>query len=120
MNATGKAVALVCIFSTLFTGCYSSTLIDPDGDGKDRIHSEGIEYVVMKDGQRYDFVVPPYIKNGAIVGPLASGDSVEVSLPLSEVKDVCVSEIHLLPTIGAALLVALAIEAGMMSLALSH
>jgi hypothetical protein len=47
----GKAMVRVCIFSILCMGCYSSTLVDPEGVEKDKISSERIWHVrTLREG----------------------------------------------------------------------
>lgn len=90
MERTGKIVAWLCIFSTLLMGCYSSAIIDPTGDEKDEIYSQKIEYVVTKDGTKYQFRRPPTIVKDAIVGEvdMGVGDALaarQVSIPTFDV-----------------------------------
>lgn len=94
MTKVGKAVAWACLFSPLFMGCYSSTMIDPAGDERGRIYSGKIEYVVTKDSARYEFVKSPAIDNGRIVGRVASQENARVtlSLPLSELMQLSQSD----------------------------
>ncbi len=89
MKTVTKAVAWACIFSTLLMGCYSSMMIDPKGDGRDKIYSDRIRYVVTKDSTKYVFATPPTVSNDAIVG-VANNDS--VSIPLSSVSEVYVTK----------------------------
>jgi hypothetical protein len=89
MNRITKTVSWVSIFSTLFMGCYTSTLIDPTGDDKGKIDSEKILYVVTNDNMKYRFQEPPRIVNDSIIG-IVNGK--EVTLPMSDVKSVCVKE----------------------------
>jgi hypothetical protein len=55
-----------------------------------------IKYVITKDGTKYEFDIerPPAIVNKSIVGttkPIASGP-MKVTMPLSDVREVCISE----------------------------
>jgi hypothetical protein len=68
MNAAKKPVAWLCILSTLLMGCFGTVLVKPEGDDKERVCSNEIEYVITKDGRGYQFVSPPTIVNGAIIG----------------------------------------------------
>ncbi len=112
MNRTGKTIAWVCIFSTLFVGCYSSALIDPKGEEKDKIYSDQIQFVVTNDGTKYEFDTPPTITKNAIVGMVKAK---EVSIPLSEVSEVEVRSPNttgtVLAVIGIGAMVALVITA---------
>ena len=89
MNRTGKQVAWVCIVSTLVMGCYSSAMIDPRGDDKDRMYTDRIEVVITKEGTKYDFDASPSIVDSAIVG---SQPGYQVSLPLSSVATISASD----------------------------
>ena len=68
MKGVGRVVAWTCIFSTLFMGCYSSVLIDPTGEEKEKMYSGEIQAVITKQGTKYWFEKPPTIVNDAIVG----------------------------------------------------
>jgi hypothetical protein len=92
MNEPAKVVAWVCIFSTLFMGCYSSVLIDPTGDEKEKIYSKEIEYVIATAGPKYEFTQPPAIVHDTIVGETTGGR--EIRIPLSDVGLVCISELN--------------------------
>jgi hypothetical protein len=81
MKTTCKIIAVACIFSTLFMGCYSSGLIEPTGDERDKMYSDNIEYVILKDGTKHEFYTPPSITNDVIVGKTKHS----VSIPLSDV-----------------------------------
>jgi hypothetical protein len=84
MNAM-KFTACVCIFSTLFMGCYSSTMISPTGDDKEKMHTDRIQHIITKDGSKYDFDTdtPPVISNDSFVGVEKKWP---VSIPLSSVS----------------------------------
>lgn len=92
MQNASKSVAWICILSTLFSGCYSYMLIDPNGLERDKISSCDIEYVVTKDSTRYDFRWPPDIREGAVVGwataKLRYDESgIKVTVPLSDLAE---------------------------------
>ncbi len=53
MGQVSKGVAWICIFSTFLLGCYSSSLIDPNGGAKEKMYSGKIESVILKDGREY-------------------------------------------------------------------
>ena len=99
MKGVGKIVAWLCIFSTLFTGCYSSAMIDPTGEEKEKMYSGEIQVVITKQGTKYWFEKPPTIVNDAIVGEAkiyrSSGPVTEkVSIALSDVEQVKVEEFN--------------------------
>ena len=109
MNTT-KIVAVVCAFSTLLIGCYSSVLIDPTGDEKGKMYKNDIEMVQTKDGSGYTFYEPPKIDSTAIVGMriIKWGSSItkeQVSIPLSDVQVVQVSQFDSISTIYLAITV---------------
>jgi hypothetical protein len=90
MDTTGKIVAVVCIFSTLFMGCYNSALIDPTGDEKVKMYSGSIESVLTKDGKKYEFERPPVVTNDTIAGGAkftwyTQANQEVTSIPLSNV-----------------------------------
>jgi len=108
MNCTIRIVAGLCIFSTLFTGCYSSALIDPTGDEKDRIYTDNIKMVISKDGTKYEFDPPATVGSNAIVGTAKIRVSEgyitkQVSIPMSDVEKVQVSQFSPTNTILLAL-----------------
>ena len=89
MNTTGKIVAGVCIFSTLFMGCYSSVLVIPDDAENVRVNSGYIDYVITKDGKKYEFQRPPVVANDRLVGEATvtgygQVNQEEISIPLSD------------------------------------
>ncbi len=96
VNTTGRIVAWTCIFSTLLMGCYSSVLIDPAGDEKEKMYSNDITSVLTKDGKKYDFENPPVVINDTIAG-VAKGSRYaqvkkeETSIPHSDVAYVGLS-----------------------------
>ena len=107
-------VAWVCILSTLSAGCYSSVIVDPNREGevkvKERIDPETIEYVVTKTNRRYVFDAPPAMVNDSIVGvekiAVPYGYTTQqVSIPLSDVAEISVSEYSSWRTWGAIALV---------------
>jgi hypothetical protein len=97
MNALGKVVAWVCIFSTLFMGCYSAVIMEPTGEGKEKIQSERIFYVVTRDSVRYDFETRPTVVRDTIAGewqmPVEGGFiKKHCAIPMSEVAYVSVKK----------------------------
>lgn len=68
----------------------------PAASEKEKISSGGIEHVVMKDGTKYVFNKAPAIVNDKLVGVAVFGreqDSTkQVSIPLSDVAEISVSE----------------------------
>jgi hypothetical protein len=78
MEKASKAVAWICILSTLLMGCYTSTVVEPIGEGKDRMLSHRILYVVTKDSIKYVFDNAPWIINDTIVNEFRS-------IPLSQI-----------------------------------
>lgn len=113
METATKTIAWVCISSTLFVGCYSSMLIDPKGDGRDKIYSDRIRYVVTKDSTKYVFATPPTVSNDAIVG-VANNES--VSIPLSSVSEVYVTKSEPGKTMGVVLLGATVVAVSLLCL----
>jgi hypothetical protein len=82
-NIEGGSMRLMCIilsFTILFVGCYSSELIDLNGEDiqvsrsteqethstEQRTYPSEIEYVVTRDGKQYHFDTPPTIVNYSI------------------------------------------------------
>ena len=86
MGQISKAVACLCIFSIMLVGCYSSTMIDPGGGEKEKMHSGRIKSVILMDGTRYAFDGVPTVVNDTIFGEVTPIESepAEVSIPLSE------------------------------------
>ena len=68
--------------STLFVGCYSSTLLTPGGDGDDKVDPGSIRAIVTSDSTRFAFDRPPTITNDAVVGEV---DGELASIPMSDV-----------------------------------
>ncbi len=83
MNFTMKLTACISICSVLFMGCYSSAMISPTGGDKEKMYSEKVEYIITKDGTKYEFDIPPVITNGAFVGVEKKWSA---SIPLSSVS----------------------------------
>jgi hypothetical protein len=79
MQEAGKGVAWICIFSMLFLGCYSSTIVEPTDNGKVRLLSNRILYVVTNDGVKYTFDKAPCVVNDTICGEFRS-------IPISNVS----------------------------------
>lgn len=110
MKRGSTIVAWTSIFSTLFMGCYSSAMIDPAGEERERITSSRIDSVLSKDGTMYEFQTQPTVTSEAIVGEAKvrpSGLKRVVSVPVSEVAHVYVSELDLLATAVCTTLVVL-------------
>jgi hypothetical protein len=103
-------VAWTSVVSTLFVGCYSAAMIDPAGEERERITSSRIDSVLSKDGTMYEFQTQPTVTSEAIVGEAKvrpSGLKRVVSVPVSEVAHVYVSELDLLATAVCTTLVVL-------------
>ena len=88
MNTT-KIIAGVCIFSTLFMGCFSSVLIEPTDAENARMNSRYIDIVVTKDGKKYEFENPPVVANDSLLGEATvtgygEVNQEETSIPLSD------------------------------------
>ncbi len=104
-----KTVACLCTLTTLFMGCYTSAMIDPQSNERDKIYSGNIKYLVTKDGRKYVFRTAPNIVNGAIVGVIEAAqnpglmneDVKQVSIPISDVASVSISEIDTPRTVVA-------------------
>jgi hypothetical protein len=99
MKSGGKIVAWLCICSTLLMACYSSVMVEPTGVDRKKIFSGAIDYVIMKDDTKYEFEMPPTIVKESIIGLVearVNGGIVtkQVSLPLSDVMYVHISELH--------------------------
>jgi hypothetical protein len=97
MRRAGNVVAWTCIFSSLFVGCYSSAMIDPTGEDKERAYLGEICYLVRNDSTKYWFEKPPALVNDSIVGVASFyrsrvRNTERVSIPLSEVTMACVNE----------------------------
>ena len=104
MNAAGKTVAWLCVFSILFCGCYSSAIIYPTGNEKDGMYSGNIQSILTKDGTRYEFDFSPAISNNAIVGAV---NNKSVSIPLSDVRVIYGTKFDAVRTVVLVLSVAL-------------
>jgi hypothetical protein len=79
MQEVSKGVAWMCIFSMLYLGCYSSTIVGPTDNGKVRLLSNRILFVVTKDSVKYIFDKKPIVVNDTIVGEFRS-------IPISNVS----------------------------------
>lgn len=104
MGTSRKLVVHFCIISILFMGCSGSVLIDPTGPDRDKIYSKDITQVITSDSTKYTFDVPPVIVNDSIVGgvkvPVAGGMMIKhVTIPISEVAEVSVSEVDTMATV---------------------
>jgi hypothetical protein len=78
MKTISKAVAWACIVSTLFMGCYSSALIDPKGDEREKIYSGDIEYVIKKDGTKQVFTKHVFFAHYFAAHPTVITDTIRV------------------------------------------
>jgi hypothetical protein len=110
LNTIGKIVTGVCIFSTLFVGCYSSVLVDPTGDEKDKIYKNNIEMVLTKNGTLYKFDSLARVDSNAIVGMamIQGGKDIkakQVSIPLSDIQRVQVSQFNTANTVVVVVLI---------------
>jgi hypothetical protein len=117
MNNKHKAVAWVCIFSTLLMGCYGTVLIDPTGSEKESIHAHDIKYVTLRDGTEYEFYNPPTIANDTLAGKgwyygALWPESRQVALPMSHIAEITVSrynpELTLWACVGVVVVLGLA------------
>lgn len=81
MNAARTLVVWLCILSILLTGCFGTVMVKPEGDDKERVCSNEIEYVITKDGKGYQFDTPPTVVNDTIVGE-AKLNRDKVSIPI--------------------------------------
>jgi hypothetical protein len=97
-------------------------VIQPTSVEKGKIYSDKIEYVITKDGRKYIFENPPAIVHDSIVGevemivtpdiandPTAwvkAAKGTQVSIPLSDVEKVSVSEFSIWGTVVACVAVA--------------
>lgn len=99
MKTVNRLVAWTCLFSTTVMGCYTTSFIEPTGDGRQRMEKGEITRVVMKDGALYDFDEPPIVAEEAIIGKAkirqSDGEyiSKEVSLPITDVLEIHLSEV---------------------------
>jgi len=103
MDMMSRIIAWLCVFSTLLTGCYSSSLIDPANE-RDRVYSDRIDYVVTYDGTKYEFSSPPSIVNDTIIGDVkikVPGGTMtkQVSVLISDVTRVGVSKFNATSTV---------------------
>ena len=99
MKTVHRFVAWICLFSTTVMGCYTTSFIEPTGDGRQRIEKGEITRVVMKGGTVYEFDEPPIVVEEAITGDAkikqSDGEyiSKEVSLPITDVAEIHLSEV---------------------------
>jgi uncharacterized membrane protein YuzA (DUF378 family) len=96
MKRTSEVVVWSCILNTLLVGCFSSAMISPTGDEKEKVYTDEIEVVITKDGTKYEFDIPAGVASNAIVGPVNHN---RVSVPLSEVEKVQVSSFSYTKTV---------------------
>jgi hypothetical protein len=66
-TTAGKVTVWLCIYSTLFMGCYTSTVIYPNGREMEKICAGDIESVALQDGTEYRFDNSPTIVNDTAV-----------------------------------------------------
>ena len=96
MEKTRVIAASLCIFSTLLTGCYSSTLIDPRELSQQELHSKTIAKVFANEGTAYEFRRTSLFRDesATVTGDSVIGysDGKRVSIPLSDVVRVQVKE----------------------------
>jgi hypothetical protein len=116
LNITMKLTAWICIVSTGLLGCASTTtLIQPEGENQEKLHSGEIESVVMKDGTKYEF---EGTQKGTVVAGMVRGISggKTVAIPLTDVDKVLVRESNsgltiILAVVGGVTFVALLVAA---------
>ena len=96
MKRATKIVTIVCVFSILFVGCYTSDLIDPKGVEKEKLYTDDIEAVVTKDGKGHEFDTPANADSTSISGMVLGK---QLSVPLSDVQRVQVSSYSPIRTI---------------------
>jgi hypothetical protein len=97
MKTANTIFAWPCIIGVLCMGCYSSMVLEPTGVDRGKLWLGKIDYVVMKNELKYTFDIPPAIVKDTIVGQAKYRVSEgiarkQVTLPLSDVKYVHVSE----------------------------
>lgn len=90
MNSATRLVTWVCTLSTLFMGCYTSVLVDPTDAENVRTNSGYVDYVVTKDGKRYEFEKSAVVANDKLVGEAtvtgySQVNQEENSVPLTDV-----------------------------------
>jgi hypothetical protein len=105
MNKARETVVWVCVFSILFMGCYTSTLVNPTGHKREELDSGNIEYVVTNDGSKFVFDSSPTVSENAIVG---MSNHKAVSIPLSEVRRVYLTRLDPMMTSGVILTIVVA------------
>jgi hypothetical protein len=111
MNTAMKLTSWICIFSTALLGCTSTTLIQPEDENPEKLHSGEIEAVIMKDGTKYEFDgdQKTTISAGMVRGKL---ERRAIAIPLSDVDKVSVREVDtgltIIVVVGAVLTVAAA------------
>ncbi len=108
MSKSRVVVAGSGLFTLLLTGCYSSVLVSPTGEEKERIRSDRISFVLTKADTMYAFQTAPTVVKDSIVGevPVQLTGGVmprRVSIPLSEVAAVSVKEFKPVSTIVVSL-----------------
>lgn len=88
MKRTSRIVAIMCTFSTLFMGCYTSFFAEPTVSEKQEPEPVKVKSVVTKDGTVYRFDPPAMADSTAIIGVV---NGKQVSIPLSDVESVTTS-----------------------------
>jgi hypothetical protein len=97
MEKTRLITAWLCIFSTLLTGCYSSTLIDSREFSQQELHSKTITKVFAKEGTTYEFRRTSLFRDESATvtadSVIGYSDGKRVSIALSDVAGVQVTEV---------------------------
>ncbi len=86
MNTTMKLSVWICIYSTLFMGCYSSAMISTTGEDRGLIYTNKIETVITKDSTECKFDLPPAVVSDTTVIKRF------VSIPRANVSDIYTKE----------------------------
>lgn len=101
LNRLTTPLAWAGMFSIAATGCYTSSVIEPRREDANialwKMARHNIMYVVTKDSTEYRFDKPPAVDAESIVGEakirVTEGIMTKpVSIPLSDVEEVCVQE----------------------------
>lgn len=109
MPRSRRLLVWLCILNTVFFGCYTTSRIDPNGEEKEKALTARIESVTTKLGRTYWFDTPPTTVKDTLFGvarvELVDGwVTRQVSLPLSDVAEIALSEVNGPLTLGAIML----------------